>query len=185
MIELQSRKKLALSLYEKMDDNEMIFSYFGLLNFEITQYLIKNLKASIASNEIDEKYARRLYSSLIEGMENIFKNGKEGNGDQYDNHGIVMLTKTGESFCLTLGNSVDKTQEAHLLENIDDIKDESVEALKVMYKEKLKNADEVNAESANLGLIQIAINCRNAIHFDFLPMNRRNNKLFLMDIFID
>lgn len=179
MIEIVNRKRLIQSLYEKMDDNEMIFNYFGVLTFDITQFLLDNLKVSVKEMGINQKYARKLYSSMVEGMENILKYSTSN-----AQGGIVMLTKNDDVYCLTLGNVVDSKQEHLLLQNLDDIKDESVEQLKLLYKERLSSTDESNALSAQLGLIQIAINCENNMKYDIVPLANREERLFIFDIFI-
>jgi len=183
MIEILSRKKLAQSLYEKMTDNEMIFNYFGKLNFELSQYLLNNLKISLNETDVEKKYSRKIFSTMVEGIENILRHSSKKTNES--NEGIILLTRESDnSFCLTIGNAVDTQQEIRLLENLDEIKDESIESLKMMFKERLASTDPEVSISANLGLIQIAINCDNNIDFDFLPLNNTTQKLFLLNITI-
>lgn len=159
----------------------MIFSYFGVLNFDISQFIITNLKTSLSEIDLENRFKRKIYSSLVEGLENIFRHGSE---TQNSSNGIVMLTRQSDTFCLTLGNSVTRAKELKLIDGIDEMKDESLESLKLLYKKKLGEADEAIALSANLGLIQIAINCENSYEFHFLPLNNSMEKLFLFDIFL-
>ncbi len=170
-----SKRKLTLQVFEDLVNNEVLINYYGSLNFELASYLIENLKLSLKKTGVDESVSRKIYSSFVEGIQNIISH-------QIDDveqvpYGIVNVSRKGDSFLILLGNLIDPQKKSILESKVDAVKNLSEKELRTEFKKRLKDVDPEKSNSAHLGLFQMAINS-NDINCYFNELE--NGELFFL-----
>ena len=107
-----SKRKLTLQVFEDLVNNEVLINYYGSLNFELASYLIENLKLSLKKTGVDESVSRKIYSSFVEGIQNIISHQLD-DVEQVP-YGIVNVSRKGDSFLILLGNLIDPQKKSIL-----------------------------------------------------------------------
>ena len=151
-----SKRRLTLQVFEDLVNNEVLINYYGSLNFDLANYLIENLKLSLQKTDVDETVARKIYSSFVEGIQNIIAHQLD-EPDQVP-FGIVNVSRQGDGFLITLGNLIDPDKKSLLESKVETVKKLSLEELREEFNKRLKEADPDKTSSANLGLFQMAMN---------------------------
>ena len=155
-MKILSKRRLTLQVFEDLVNNEVLINYYGSLNFDLANYLIENLKLSLKKSDVDEKLARKIYSSFVEGIQNIIAH-QQDNPDQVP-FGIVNVSKQGDGFLITLGNLIDPEKKSLLESKVEKVKTMSAVELREEFSKRLKDADPEKTTSAHLGLFQMAMN---------------------------
>ena len=151
-----SKRRLTLQVFEDLVNNEVLINYYGSLNFNLASYLIENLKLSLKKTGVDESVSRKIYSSFVEGIQNIISHQI----DDFENvpYGIVNVSRKGDHFLILLGNLIDPLKKNILESKVDAVRNLSDNELRAEFNKRLKEVDPNESSSAHLGLFQMAIN---------------------------
>ncbi len=175
-------KQLSLSLFERMRANNIIMNYYGALSFGMAQHLIDDIYDSLNNTSLDSVIIKKIYSTFIEGVENIVKHSFYTENDR--NFGVVNVAQNEKGdYIVGVGNMILVSQKNDLLIEIDRLKDKSVDELKLDYRNFLKEAGEMEEITSGLGFLKMAIECDNNIDFDFISIEEGID-FFLVEITI-
>jgi hypothetical protein len=175
-------KQLSLSLFERMRANNIIMNYYGALSFGMAQHLIDDIYDSLNNTSLDRIIIKKIYSSFIEGVENIVKYSFYKENDR--NFGVVNVSQNEEGdYIVGVGNMILVSQKEKLLLEINRLKDKSVDELKLDYRKFLKEAGEKEEITNGLGFLKMAIDCDNNIDFSFISIEEGVD-FFLVEITI-
>ena len=174
-MKIVSKRKLTLQVFEDLVNNDVLINYYGSLNFDLASYLIENLKLSLKKTGVDEVISRKIYSSFVEGIENIISHQID-NPDKVP-FGIVNVSKQGDEFLIILGNLVDPEKKSILESKVENVKNLSTEELRKEFNKRLAEVDHEKENSAHLGLYQMAMNS-NDLNCYFYELE--NGELFFL-----
>lgn len=144
--------------YSYMKDNGLILAYKGALSQEIMASLADGIRDRLTDAAVQQRVIRRIFSIFIEMAQNIYRYSAEKtltNGKKIGT-GIVLLREEGDSFRIMSGNMVERDRVPELIQKCDDIRQLSPEALKQVYKNKLKATAKEGTIGAGVGLIDMA-----------------------------
>ena len=174
-MKILSKRKLTLQVFEDLVNNDVLINYYGSLNFDLATYLINSLKSSLTKSEVEESVARKIYSTFVEGIQNIIAHQTD-NPSQIP-FGIVNVSRQGAEFQILLGNLIDPQKKAVLEVKVETVKNLSSSDLRNEFNKRLKKVDTEKDSSAHLGLFQMALNS-NTIECYFYELE--NGELFFL-----
>ncbi|MDB0037912.1 SiaB family protein kinase [bacterium] len=164
------------------NDQSILVSHFGVFSQNLVSSLtegIENLIISIGDKRI---VIKRMFSILIEGLQNLRIHG------ELDNKGVqsafLILANNDRQYKLVMANII-KNEDVPAISNyISQINNYSKEELKKKYTTVLSNEFLSAKGGAGLGLITTRIKSGNLLDFDLLPVND-NQSLFVLKISLD
>ncbi len=123
------------------------------------------------SKEVFNKKNRSIIT-LIEALQNVSRHGKAINGAK---EGIFILSKSEDSYMISVGNPIEKENRLALEDNLSEIKSMGTERLKEYSKQKLIES-QVSTAECGMGLLKIARNSSGNFQYSFTELP--NDSLF-------
>ena len=167
-----SKSGFVFDLFEDMQRNNLNYIYRGFFTQSITDNIILLTEASMNSVVEDSKIKKRVFTILVEGLQNVTRHqeidGKEASPNQ---SGIFIIQNQNGRYYITTGNPILKSSIPTLTRQLDKINGMSPEDLKMFYKEVLNDNVISNKGGAGLGLIEMARKSGNKLDFDFSDLN--------------
>jgi len=151
------------SVYQFMNDKNIIFAYSGTFDHFVTTSLLKNIKKTLKGGESLKK---KIYSVVVECIENMSKHASDENKQQ--NGGLLLLCLSETKYTIITGNRILNEEIFKLQEKLDKVSRLNTEGLKNMYREQMLSK-RTHENSAGLGIIDIAIKSDNQIKYNFQP----------------
>ncbi|MBL4668677.1 MAG: hypothetical protein JKY30_05385 [Flavobacteriales bacterium] len=175
-MKIVNKNILASNLFDDMVANNALISYFGALDFEVTNQLIKGINVTLKSKNILPSVYKKIYSSFAEGIENAYKHQKNVRDDS---PGIVLCSLHKNFIEITIGNPIELKDRVLLMKKIDEIleTDEVILSEQIRSKLLLLNHS-TDTTSAKIGLMRIGLNAQKNIKYVFKEL--QNGELFFM-----
>lgn len=142
-----------------------IFSYKGIISFEIIEDLLTQFKQYMASVDIDMVVKKRLFAIMVESMENAYRHKINLNGAGKHAPVEFLLKQTETGFEVIIGNYVRNESVPGLINRINQVNGLNLEGLNQLYRSSISSARISEKGGAGLGLIEIARNSRHAIDY--------------------
>ncbi len=144
-------------------DGKIIVSHFG----EFTQDLVNSLTTSIEEMMFDsgdkKGIVKRMFSILVEGLQNIRIHGERDEDRNQVSFLIVMQQE--EKYIVTFGNLVKAESVGKIMSRIDMLNNLPVEKVKELYMETLSNGIMSSKGGAGLGFITVSLKSKNKIKY--------------------
>ena len=145
-------------------DGKVIVSHFG----EFSQDLVNSLSTSIEDMMIDsgdkKGTVKRMFSILVEGLQNIRIHGGRDEGDNQISFLIIM--QTDDIYKITLANLVHANNIPFITKRIEELNRLELAAIKELYMEVLSNGIMSNKGGAGLGFITMALKSKNKLIYN-------------------
>jgi hypothetical protein len=180
-MQIINKNTLAANIFDDLFNNDVLLFYYGQLDFDITNQIIKNLSERLKAQNISRKVYNSIYATCAEGIENAYKHQKSLNSSKI---GLILISKNKNSFYISIGNPIDVSRRIDMDKSLNDLKMKSEEELRGLIKEKIAKSDINNDESAGIGLIKIILNSKHQATAIFKQLDK-NELLFIMQIKID
>lgn len=150
-------------------DGKIIVSHFG----EFSQDLVNSLSTSIEDMMLDsgdKKIAvKRMYSVLVEGLQNIRIHGKrDKDGNQVS---FLIVLQNEFDYKVTFGNLVSIENQDKLTTRIDELNKMSADQIKALYLETLTNGIMSSKGGAGLGFITMALKSNQGISYEAVQVS--------------
>ncbi len=153
----------AWDTFQFMNERNILMAFTGNIDHQITTSLLKNFKSKVGGGSIETAVEKKVYSVLVESMENISKHSSQ------ENRSIFLLGKTETSYTIVTGNPIDNKDVAVLKEKLEKFSKLNGSELKEIYQEQLRSGER-SENSSGLGMIDIAIKSGNNIQYVFQPL---------------
>lgn len=144
---------------------ETILSYKGKISFEVIEDILSQFKDCMVQNSIDPVVKKRLFSILVECMENTYRHNIEMNGAGKHLQIELNLAHVDDSFLIEIGNYIKSENLAKLIERVELVNSLNLEELNKLYRQSISTARISDKGGAGLGLIEIARNSRHTIKY--------------------
>ena len=134
--------------------------------------LLNELKCSPVFNELRKPVRKRLYGTVVESIDNIYKYAAYNQVDSQGNSRTPLLSvkKQDNIFTVSVGNLVLNALVDSLRVKLDRVNQLDTEELKTLYEEVInKEAGEADT-GAGLGLITMALRTEVDIDYSFEPV---------------
>ena len=163
-------------------DQTILVSHFGVFSQNLVSSLtdgIENLIVSIGDKRI---VVKRMFSILIEGLQNLRLHG--GLDSQGVQSGFLILANDDKHYKLVLANIINTEDAPNITRYIETINDYSKEELKAKYTSVLSNEFLSEKGGAGLGLITTRMKSGNPLEYT-LPSLDEDSSLFTLKISLD
>jgi hypothetical protein len=152
-----------------MSDNEVILNYEGPIDFETLEKILRLVKDDLASHNIKKVVKKRIYSILVECLENILRHGTDISDNRI--HPYIKLEKGINVYQVTAGNLILNSTITLLEEKLSKIAHCNKEQLQIMYKNQINKDAVLSKDGAGLGFITIALKSNIPLNYKFIPVN--------------
>ena len=139
----------------------IILAYSGFLTEGMLFSLGQTLKQKMALDSTDANVTKRVFSVFVELVQNIIRYSSDRLGEP-EKHpgelsaGLVVVGTEMDRFFMVCGNLVDRGIVPGLRERLDELIGMDKEAIKTVYRRKLREPPEESSKGATLGLLEIA-----------------------------
>jgi hypothetical protein len=144
---------------------EVLFIYKGEVNTQLAQSILCTLESDLTRLEHDIIVRKRLYSILVECIQNILHHG------EINELALVVLTVNEKFYSIRTGNVIFNTKVSELKEWLEVVNILSGDELKASYKKMLAHGNFSLKGTAGLGFIEIARKSAQNIGYSFKPLN--------------
>lgn len=154
-----------------MEKKEAIIDFEGPISFGTMEMLLNKLKSARQFNALRKPVRKRVYGTVVESIDNIFKYATPAKGDSWDISmpPRIQVNEQGGKFIVSAGNLIRKDQEKDLKYKLNRVNEMDDEELKTLYEEVINKETSEEDRGAGLGLITMAMRTDEEIRFHFDP----------------
>lgn len=162
----------AFEAHQLMSKKNTLIAFTGHFDHLLTTLLLINIKDKLSSLESKTGIDRKVYSILVESIENVSKHSTLENKEQ--NIAILLLSKSDEKYTIVTGNHIMNSDIPALQGKLEKVLKHNQAELKQLYREQIlsKRTDDNNA---GLGIIDIAIKSGNMMKYEFKPLTEHTS----------
>lgn len=160
----------AFALFSAMQRDNLGYIYRGYFTQNITDNILSLTETNLDRAEPSPKIKKRVYSILVECLQNITRHQDDTDGNLEENFGIFVIQKKNERYFITTGNLVEKVNIPPIKNLLEKINSLDKDELKDYYKEVLMEGELSDKGGAGLGLIDMARKSGNKLSYDFLDV---------------
>ncbi len=156
-------------------------SYFGVFTQDLIHTLASSTEELMYSNGDDRKTVKRVFSLLIEGLQNIRLHGEK---DEHDRQlAFLFLAKNSDYYTVSFGNIILSDDRESLVRYLNRINNMDQKDLKELYIEILSNGFLSKKGGAGLGLLTMRLKSEENIKYVIEELDEHKD-LFMVDIVI-
>ncbi len=163
----------AYDLFAGMQKDNLGYIYRGHFDQNITDNILLLTESNLEKEEQSSKVRKRIYSIMVEGLQNITRHQDDSDSATNEYYGIFVIQKKEDKYYITTGNAVDKDHIDNLKRLLEKINSLEKDELKDYYKEVLEEGSLSNKGGAGLGLIDMARKSGNKLLYEFVPINEQ------------
>lgn len=143
-------------------------AHFGPIDQDLINSFTLNMEDFMVSGGDKKQLIKRVFSILIEGLQNILIHGNKVDGEQ---QALVMIAYNERGYYLTLGNLAQKADNNRLTGYLDKLNGMTEEEVKAFYLQTLNNGLISDKGGAGLGFITIRMKSRSMLDYRFKDVN--------------
>jgi len=174
--------KFVLSLFKAMQKDNLGYVYRGRFTQEITDNILALTENKLEKEEQSSKIKKRVYSILVECLQNITRHQDDAKNDLPDSMGLFVIQKQDEKYFITTGNMVMNNNIDYIKNLIETINSLEKDELKNYYKMVLEDGSLSAKGGAGLGLIDMARKSGNKLLYQFRPVENDMSFFYLHTI---
>ncbi|HLU86705.1 MAG TPA: DUF6272 family protein [Taishania sp.] len=156
-------------------DSEILLKYEGEFATSLIRVLAENVEFMLLEFGESRQLVKRMFSIIIEGLQNIYLHGGIEDGLQ---KAFLIISKQTSKYTITMGNVISKSEQKSLNQTIDEINNMPDEELKELYITKLKNGFLNSKGGAGLGLVTMRMKSNQPLEYSFHSL--KDNQTFMI-----
>jgi hypothetical protein len=162
----------AVSQLEKMmTDNNIYLVWSGHITPEVGKEVLSFTEAQLNENEIESNQRRRVFSILVEMIENVAKYSPGIEPENKYGMPVALIRLRNKTYMLTTGNLMPNNQVNNLKEKLDSINKYDRAGLKELYRKSLSDQTSDSDSTGNMGLIDMARKSGSRLIYEFRKIN--------------
>ena len=143
----------------------VVLSHFGEFSQDLVNSLSEGLEQIMVTNNVKKTIIKRMFSIMIEGLQNIRIHGaKDTQGKQL---GHVIVLDEGDHYTISLGNLIDNKKKTFISEHLDKLNGMEPAEVKQYYMEVLGNGLLSEKGGAGLGFITMSLKSKSKLNYTF------------------
>jgi hypothetical protein len=168
-----------------MEKKEAIINFEGSISFETMEQLLNQLKAARQFDALRKPVKKRVYGTVVETIDNIFKYATPFKGQDLllRRPPKIHVKKINGRFIVSAGNLIKKDQINGLKDQLNRVNGMNDQELKMLYEEVINKDASEEDSGAGLGLITMAMRTDEDIRYEFDPVGPKH-AYFIMHITI-
>lgn len=155
-------------LHNEMSSKEgavVVLSHFGEFSQDLVNSLSEGLEQIMTTNNVKKPIIKRMFSIMIEGLQNIRIHGaKDTQGKQL---GHVIVLDEGDYYTISFGNLIDNKKKGFISEHLDKLNSMDKAEVKEYYMKVLGNGLLSEKGGAGLGFITMCLKSKSELHYKF------------------
>jgi hypothetical protein len=154
-----------------MSDSGVFLDYRGPIDFDVIDSILSKLKKTKEYAALNKVTAKRLYSLVVECLENICKHAElslSKKNPEFHCHLLIMNSEG--KIILRSGNPVTQYEKTEIINRLDHINMCDQATLQAMYEAKIMSELALDDKCAGLGFIFMALKSGNKIKYNFNPL---------------
>ncbi len=167
------------SMVEYLKNHEMVFWYNGPVSQVLVVEIGDIIKKSI-EDDSDKKVINRIFSILVEQMQNIIKysvqkKSGEGNNPFVLSSGIIAVGLEGADYSVISGNVISNSDIDRVRQRLDLIIGMDRDQQKEYYKAMRRKEPDPQSRGAGLGFIEMARKASRPLEYCFTPIDEEHS----------
>jgi hypothetical protein len=180
--EIRSRYLGELEEYASQTGSTIVINHFGEFTQDLINGLSESMEELMISNGDSKKTIKRVFSILIEGLQNIRAHGeRDEEGNQY---AYLIIMKSPSLYRVAFGNIIQEKESTGLSKYIDKINQMEMKDLKNLYLEILNNSFFTRKGGAGLGFLTMRLKSEQALKSKIQRLNEQKC-FFTVEVSID
>lgn len=143
-------------------------AHFGPINQDLINSFTVNMEEFMISAGDKKTLIKRVFSILIEGLQNILIHGSKIDGEQ---KALMLIAYNEKGYFIVQGNYIQKMDNEKLTAYLDKLNLMSDEEVKAFYLQTLNNGLMSEKGGAGLGFITIRMKSRAKLEYRFSDAN--------------
>jgi len=164
--------KSVSQLEKLMAENNIYLLWSGHLTPEVGKEVLSFTEAQLNENEIESNQRRRVFSILVEIIENVAKYSPGPEAEEKYGMPVAMIRLRDKTYHLTTGNLIPNDQVPGLKEKLDTVNKYDRAGLKELYRKSLSEQSSSGDSTGNMGLIDMARKSGSRLIYDFEKINK-------------
>lgn len=153
------------------ENSSVLIAHFGEFSQDLVNSISEGLEYILIESEIKKKYIKRMFSIIIEGLQNIRLHAARN--DSNAQHGHVIVAKQNSDLRVSFGNYVENKRIQELSDYLDELNKLDPTAIKERYLKVLGNGFISNKGGAGLGFITIAMKSASKLNYDLVEIDNK------------
>jgi anti-sigma regulatory factor (Ser/Thr protein kinase) len=153
------------SQYINGESRTIVMSHKGSFSQDLINSLSEGIEEILISNGEKKQLIKRVFSIVIEGLQNIRFHGE--NHKEIGQFGLMIVARGENSYKIFFGDFINNTDIDFLNEKLTKLNAMTQEELKSKYMEVLTNGIISNKGGAGLGFITIIMKAKSKLNFKF------------------
>jgi len=152
----QDRHELAYNWTQLCEENNILVTFKGDFNQDLVNAILLITENESGSADSTTLTKNRLFSIMVECMQNIRKYSAASELSEDLKPGIILVSLKDGVFRVLTGNPVENSSIPQLKEKLEKVQSLNKDDLKALHKSTLATTDLSEKSGAGLGLISIA-----------------------------
>ncbi len=157
---------------------KILVSHHGTFSQELVGSLSNGVEELLISKGDKKKVIKRMFSILLEGLQNIRLHGERDEKDAQ--LAYLIIGSTDEKYTILLANMVKSSESAKIKAYMEELNSYSIDSIKSKYMEVLSNEFMSSKGGAGLGLITTRMKS-NKMVAEFHPLSEEHD-LFVLEV---
>ncbi|HTH98215.1 MAG TPA: SiaB family protein kinase [Stellaceae bacterium] len=180
--------KAYLDFRTRLDQEGAVLTYCGFVSESVLTALGETLKRKMAESDTDANTMKRVFSVFIEQVQNIIRYSGERLQKQATppgmGGGLIMVGTEGDQYFVVCANFIAEDRVERLRGRLEHLLTLDKDAIRVYYREKLREPPEDDSLGATVGLIEIARRSSRPLQYDFHPTPDGKSSFFCLKAYI-
>ncbi|HEX2968274.1 MAG TPA: SiaB family protein kinase [Bacteroidales bacterium] len=156
-----------MQLERIMAENNLYLIWSGHISPDIGKEVISFTETRLTENEIASNLRKRVFSILVEILENVSKYSPGKESEEQFGMPLAMLSLDGKIYSLTTGNLILNSKVPDLREKLDNINRYDKTGLKEAFRKSLSIQSAESDSTGNMGLIDMARKSGSKLEYKF------------------
>jgi hypothetical protein len=162
----------AISQLERlMAENNVYFIWSGHITVEVEKEVITFNETKLEEQDIDQTLRRRIFSVLVEILENVAKYSPGREPEEKFGMPVAMIGVEGDEYTLSTGNLILNEMVEDLKRKLDTINMFDKVGLKELFRKSLSGQTITSNNTGNMGLIDMARKSGSKLVYQFERVN--------------
>jgi DUF438 domain-containing protein len=150
-------------------DSNITLAHFGEFSQDLVNSISEGVENKLLEEGVKKSVIKKMFSILIEGLQNIRIHGEKYQGKSQ--HGHVIISKNKLGFALSFGNYVLNKNIERLTNHLNELNEKDDSEIKERYLEVLGNGIISDKGGAGLGFITIAMKAKSKLNYNFTAID--------------
>lgn len=161
---------VTMGLNEKVEES-VIFSHYGVFFQDLVNSIACTVEQLMHSSNERKTVVKRMFSMLIEGLQNIRLHCLNVNNDLA--LGFVIVSRNSDRYKICFGNTVELEKQKKITSVLDGLNNLDESELKERYYQLLSNGLFSDQGGAGLGFITMKMKSDDKINYKFHEIDRK------------